>query len=53
MGSALDLIAQQNNSAYISSKHGIHGLTKATDVEYGKQISVSIQLHRAILIPLC
>tara|TARA_B100000378_G_scaffold220472_1_gene183861 strand:+ start:6485 stop:7240 length:756 start_codon:yes stop_codon:yes gene_type:complete len=37
MGSALGLIAQQNNSAYISSKHGIHGLTKAAAVEYGKQ----------------
>lgn len=36
MGSAMGLIAQQNNSAYVASKHGVHGLTKAAAVEYGK-----------------
>lgn len=37
MGSAMGLIAQTDNSAYVASKHGVHGLTKAAAVEYGKQ----------------
>lgn len=37
MGSAMGLIAQKDNSAYVASKHGVHGITKAAAVEYGKK----------------
>lgn len=37
MGSAMGSIAQTDNSAYVASKHGVHGLTKAAAVEYGKK----------------